>query len=360
MNEFKFQTDITLKSIHYTGKTIGREFAIEITINGETKLFNKRLAPNSVNLVDDLIYRKSFKSPVKCNILVNILEKDSNPDEGSANLSLNFSQNTKGKFPVDVSIIENGSANNNGNECKLRFIFEVSTIELGRKTLVEVDEKGWIKGRLVNNDGIEGKEVTLHYGTLVDHYRTEFDKNSGNQYSGKEYFKILEGKNKGDKARLLIPKDKKTRLKSNFKYKSPCYVEYTYKEVIENKNGKFVIGNVKVKGISTVFKAFSLYKDCLPVGEYYLEVPDEPHPGGASYEKICLLSKSWFRIIYPAKPKSAYYFHLGTASNGCITVYTPDVNPADTWTKIYNHIVTCRLEGKLGIIGKVKVINEIK
>ena len=65
-------------------------------------------------------------------------------------------------------------------------------------------------------------------------------------------------------------------MKSNFKYKAPCSVEYTYKEVIKNKNGTFVIGNVKVKGISTVFKAFSLYDDCLPVGEYYLEVPDEP------------------------------------------------------------------------------------
>ena len=42
------------------------------------------------------------------------------------------------------------------------------------------------------------------------------------------------------------------------------------------------------------------------------------------------------------------------------TVYIPDGNPADTWTKIYNQIVTCRVEGMLGIIGKVKIINEIK
>ena len=356
----KFQADIYLKSIEYTGETIGREFDIKIKINRETKPLHKKLKPNNVNLFEDLIYTNSFESPINCNISINVVEKDSNPDEGSANLSLNISKNTKGKFPVDVSIVENGSVNNNGSKCCLKFVFEVTTIELGIKTLVEVDKKGWIKGRLVKQDGSDGEEIPLPYGIMVDHYKTELDKKSGIQYSGKEYFKILEGKNKGKKARLLIPKNQKTRLQSNFKYKSPCYVEYIYKEVIKNKYGEFVVGNVKVKGISSVFKAFSLNKKRLPEGEYYLEVPDEPHPGGASYEEISLFSKSWFRIIYPAKPKSAYYFHLGSRSDGCITVYTQEVNPADTWTKIYNKLVTCRETGKSGIIGKVKVKNEIK
>ena len=51
---------------------------------------------------------------------------------------------------------------------------------------------------------------------------------------------------------------------------------------------------------------------------------------------------------------------IGRASDGCITVYAPDVNPADTWSKIYNQIVSCRVEGMPGIIGKVNVKNEIK
>ena len=243
----KFQADIYLKSIEYTGKTIGREFAIKIRINRKIKLLNKKLIPNSVNLFDDLIYTNSFESPRDCNILIKVVEKDSNPDEGLANLELNISQNTKGKFPVDISIIESGSANNNGNKCHLKFVFEVRTIELGVKTLVEVDKKGWIKGKLVKNNGDDGEEISLPYGLKVDHYKTELNKGNGNQYSGKEYFTILEGMHKNKNARLLIPKDKKTRLKSNFKYKSSCYVEYTYKEVIKNENGKFVIGKVKVK-----------------------------------------------------------------------------------------------------------------
>ncbi len=200
----------------------------------------------------------------------------------------------------------------------------------------------------------------MPYCIRVDHYKTEFYTGNGNQYSGKEFFEILGGKDKGKKVRLLIPNNKKTRLKSNYKYKSACYVEYIYKEVVENENNIFIIGNVKIKGISSVFKAFSLYKKRLPEGEYYLEIPDEPHPGGSKYEKISLFAKSWFRIKFPAKPKSAYYLHMGRESDGYITVYIPNVNPTNTWTKIYNHLVTCREAGMIGIIGKVKVKSEIK
>ena len=347
----KFQTDITLTSIQYTGKTIGREFAIKLNVNGKKKSLNKKLIPNTVNKFDDLIYTNSLKSAMDCNITINVIEKDSNPDEGSANLLINISKNTNSQFPIEVSIIENGAVNNNGNECKLRFIFKVSTIELGIKTLVDVDEKGWINGKLVKKDGNNGDQISLPYGLMVEHYKT---------VSGKEYFKNLEGKYIGKNARLLIPNNKKTRLKSNFKYKSACNIEFKYKEIIISNKEYFVIGNVKINGIATSFKAFSFNDERLPVGEYFLEIPDEPHPNGAKYEKLSLFSKSWFRIKYPAKPKAAYYFHLGTASSGCVTVYIPDVNPADTWTKIYNQIVTCRVEGMPGIIGKVKVINEIK
>ena len=347
----KFQTNITLTSIQYIGKTIGREFAIKLNINGKKKTLNKLLIPNSVNKFDDLIYTDSLKSAIDCNIAINAIEKDSNPDEGSTNLLINISPNTNSLFQTEVSIIENGAVNNNGNECKLRFIFKVSTIELGIKTLVEVDEKGWINGKLVKKDGSYGDQISLPYGLMVEHYKTE---------AGKEYFKILEGKYKGKKARLLIPNNKKTRLKSSFKYKSACKIDYIYKNIINNGKYDFVTGEVKVNGIATSFKAFSFNDERLSAGEYYLEIPDEPHPKGASYEKYSLFSKSWFRIKYPAKPKSAYYLHLGRASDGCITVYAPDVNPADTWTKIYNQIVTCRVEGMPGIIGKVRVINEIK
>ena len=52
----KFQADIYLKSIEYSGKSIGREFAINIKIKGENKPLNKKLIPNSVNLFDELIY----------------------------------------------------------------------------------------------------------------------------------------------------------------------------------------------------------------------------------------------------------------------------------------------------------------
>ena len=356
----KFQTDITLSSIQYTGKTIGREFAIKLNINGKKTVLNKKLRPNSINLFDDLIYTKSLESSIKFNITINVIEKDSNPDEGSANLLINISQNTNGQLPIEVSIIENGAVNTNGNECKLRFIFKVSTIELGLKTLVEVDEKGWIKGKLVNKDGSDGDEIPLPYGLMVEHYKTELDKRKSSQHSGKEYFKILEGKYKGKKARLLIPKNKKTRLKSNFKYKSACKIDYVYKNIVNNGKDDFVTGVVKINGIAASFKAFSLNEERLPVGEYCIEIPDEPHPKGVTYEKYSLFSKSWFRIKYPAKPESAYYLHLGRASDGCITVYAPDVNPPDTWTKIYNQIVSCRVEGMPGIIGKVNVKNEIK
>ena len=52
----KFQADIYLKSIEYSGKSIGREFAINIKINSKNKPLNKKLIPNSVNLFDELIY----------------------------------------------------------------------------------------------------------------------------------------------------------------------------------------------------------------------------------------------------------------------------------------------------------------
>ena len=56
----KFQADIYLKSIEYTGETIGREFDIKIKINRETKPLHKKLKPNTVNLFEDLIYTNNI------------------------------------------------------------------------------------------------------------------------------------------------------------------------------------------------------------------------------------------------------------------------------------------------------------
>ena len=66
----KFQTDIILKSIHYTGKTIGRNFTIKIKINGSSKTLNKQLKPNYVNECYDLIYTKSLDSLLKRDITI--------------------------------------------------------------------------------------------------------------------------------------------------------------------------------------------------------------------------------------------------------------------------------------------------
>ena len=352
----KFQTIIVLNSIEYKGKSIGRNFAVNVSINRNFYSLKRTLIPHIINKCNETVFNKDIALPINLDIKLKVTENDGKPDEGKYFTKLSVTDAKDKKYSFKISMGEKGSLNNVGAKCELIFNFEFKYIELCEKTLVEVDKKGWINGKIVNKDGTEGKQVTLPYGLRFKHYKTEFFNRKAPKHSGKEYFTVLEGIHKGKNVRLLLPRELKSRLKKNFKYKPPCSIVFTIKKRIEKNKYS---GKVKVEGIGGEINAITNVEDCLQDGVYDLEIPDMPHEHGKNYEKVSVYSLSWFRIKLPNQPRLEYYFNLGLVSNGCITVLAAN-NPPAIWTRIYNRIVICRQSNKEGIIGQVRVINEVK
>lgn len=322
------QIELWVTGIDYSGDNIGRNFEFKIKPSNINSKFSKVVRCGSWLTCNELIYKKRLSQETCVDFEIWVTEKDKHPDQGSAifTLSLNSgSNNLIRSLPVEV--MEVGS-NNTGEKAIITLTIVEKRYALGEKTLIVTADDGWIGGKRSN-----GKKVPLPYGLMVDFLEVK---------DSREFFRILEGHEKGKEASIRSEEGTtKTRFTERKIYKSPCYITY-------NKTKD----TVKIKGIAREFHVTMLHSAVLPDGIYKLEIPDAPHNTNPDYLKFSVYAKTWFRIVYSGE----YYFHFGSISEGCITVL-PNVNPNDSWTKIYKHIVLCRDPQEAGIIGRLEVVS---
>jgi len=160
----------------------------------------------------------------------------------------------------------------------------------------------------------------------------------------REYFTILEGKYKNEKASLT--KEPHSYLTSRNRIKPKAELKLYKKQKKLEVNGKTY----------DAFSGTGFFEDfstggAIPTGKYYLEMPDEPHSElGNTYKDETKYATSWFRIAYidGGGYVDDRYLHAGYNSLGCITVY--DIK---AWTEIYEDLIYRRIDrysGKVGII----------
>ena len=71
----------------------------------------------------------------------------------------------------------------------------------------------------------------------------------------------------------------------------------------------------------------------VPTGTYDLEIPDEVHNLGTTYQGDSPFATTWFRVGHSGDR----YLHPGRISAGCVTV-----TDTKKWTDVYNYLIKRR------------------
>lgn len=324
----KCQIELWVTGIDYSGDNIGRNFEFKIKPANVNSKFTKAVKCGSWVTCNELIYRKQLLQETSVDFEILVTEKDKHPDQGCAIFTLSLNSGSKNLIrSLPIEVMEVGS-NNTGKKAIVTLTIVEKRYILGEQTLIMTADDGWVDGKRKN-----GKKVSLPYGLRVELLEVN---------DAREFFRILEGHEKGKEASVKFEKGTtKTRFTEKKLYRPPCYITY-------NKTKD----TVKNKGIAREFLVTMQHSAVLPDGIYKLEMPDAPHNTNPDYLKFSAYAKTWFRIVHPGE----YYFHFGSISEGCITVL-PHVNPDNSWTEIYKHIVLCRDQQEAGIIGRLEVVS---
>ncbi len=136
----------------------------------------------------------------------------------------------------------------------------------------------------------------------------------------REYFVVLEGRMKGQRASISLGGDKESRLRGEQPHTQAVRLKYSLsKQTLSTEDD------------SRTYAAISTATPIAP-GLYDLEIPDAPHRGGVFYP-AAPHARVWFRIGH----KGDRYLHPGTRSAGCVTVLE-----TARWEELYALLIGAR------------------
>ena len=164
--------------------------------------------------------------------------------------------------------------------------------------LTNPNNNGWV---LAVPDGVSpaavqadsSKGISLPWCLKVELLQTQ---------NNRDYFKILEGARKGEKASIRRPSATESFLTAKSLHRAAGIVK------LKKSTQQLWYG---AKG---PFSAFTESTNPVPTGEFDLEIPDAPHEN--YYSSYARYQQVWFRIGHTGDR----YLHLGTISHGCATV----------------------------------------
>lgn len=314
-----------LIKIKYTGKSIGGNILVNIEILDKTLQIDKRIKVGStVEFMEEIgIFptdQKSFTTKTKITITEkDALFNDTNNTEKVINID---TENSKPqKFVYIIELREKRFWKNWGKSiAKFEVTIEALVVE-AIKYIPDVDN-GWLKVKIEDGDII--------YLPAFLKVQTEYVE------GGREYFKILEGSYKNQKASVSLDNENNnnSRLLSDVKHEPLANLQYS----ISQK--KLIIGSKK-------YQATDYVETPWKKGWYDIELPDHPHTGGRNYLDKSSRAKTWFRIGHEGER----YLHTGGRSLGCITI-----TEIEKWDEIYGKLIKAR-KGDFLSVGVFEVID---
>lgn len=314
-----------LTKIKYMGKSIGDNIRVNIEILDKTLQIDKRIRVGStVQFVEEIGSFPTDQTSFALKAKITITEKDA---------LFNDTNNTEKVLKVDTAIFKPQNfvfttelhekrfwKNWGKSTAKFEVTIEALAME-AIKYMPDVDN-GWLKVRLA-----DGKMASLPAFLKVQSEYVE---------GGREYFTILEGLYKDQKASVSLDNEhnNNSRLLFDVKHEPLAKLQYS----ISQK--KLIIGNKK-------YKATDHAETPRKKGWHDLELPDYPHPGGQYYLDISSRAKTWFRIGHEGEK----YLHTGRVSLGCITI-----TEVEKWNEIYDKLIKAR-KGDFLSIGVLEVVD---
>ena len=311
--------------IKYAGKSIGGNIRVNIEILDKTLQIDKRIKVGStVELSEEIGRFPTDKTSFTTKAKITITEKDAlfNDINNAEKIIKVDTENFKPqKFVYTIELREKRFWKNWGKSiAKFEVTIEALVTE-AIKYIPDIDN-GWLKVKIV-----DGSIIYLPAFLKVQSEYIE---------SGREYFTILEGSYRGQKASVSLDNanNNSSRLLADVKHEPLIYLQYS----ISQK--KLVIGNKK-------YKATDYAETPWKKGWYDIELPDYPHTGGRDYLDRSSRAKTWFRIGHEGER----YLHTGGRSLGCVTI-----TEVEKWNEIYNKLIKAR-KGDFLSVGVLEVID---
>lgn len=314
---------LNLKSLKYSGNSIGDDIRIEIEISGQTFNFKKKIANGSEHIFDKIITEvNTDKENFETGINLKIIEDDpvfNDVRDLKTNIKIDTTKNNIQKFSYEIKIKE---LKNNLTRSNAVFTLEIEAeIKEAEMYLPEIFD-GWLKTKIL---GLK-EDISLPAFLRVKFIKTE---------ENRDHFIILEGPYMGKKGSIKKDTENKSYLKQgNLKRDDSIYATYSISKKVFSLNGK--------KYSATDYKNFLWTK-----GLYDIEIPDYPHEGGRIYLKKSKRAMTWFKIGHSGDR----YSHAGGRSLGCMTVIE-----IDRWMEIYNELIKAR-KGDGKSVGILEVID---
>lgn len=313
-----------LIKIKYTGKSIGDNIRVNIEILDKTLQIDKRIKVGST--VEFLKEIGSFPTDqisfaVKAKITItekDVLFNDINNTEKV--IKIDTANSKPQEFVYIIELREKRFWKNWGKSiAKFEVTIEASVIETV-KYIPDIDN-GWLKVKLADSNMVSLPAFLKVQSEYIER--------------GREYFTILEGPYKNQKASVSLDNENNnSRLLTDIKYEPLVDLQYS----ISQK--KLIIGNKK-------YKATDHTETPWKKGWYDIELPDYPHPGGQYYLDMSSRAKTWFRIGHEGER----YLHTGRISLGCITI-----TEIEKWNGIYDKLIKAR-KGDFLSIGVLEVVD---
>lgn len=191
---------------------------------------------------------------------------------------------------------------------------------MSTKYVTNADGKGWLVVKYA--DGTT-------YPPLPQYLKVDFIKT----HDGRDYFRILEGKNRNKSASVKRKSERESYLGAGL-HKGAAKVKFD----IKKKQLWF--------GDRGPYSAITLDSNPAPLGTHDLEIPYEVHDLASHYASSSPYSTTWFRIGHSGDR----FLHPGRISAGCVTVKELSI-----WTDLYNYLINSRKnDGKS--VGTIEII----
>lgn len=311
-----------LTKIKYTGKSIGDNIHVNIEILDKTLQIDKRIRVGStIQFIEEIGKFPTDQTSFAPKAKITITEKDAlfNDTNNTEKVIKVDAENYKPqKFVYIIELREKRFWKNWGKSiAKFEVTIEALVAE-AIKYIPDIDN-GWLKVKTA-----DGNIVYLPAFLKVQSEYIE---------RGREYFKILEGSYKDQKASIEL-NDNKSWFLTDIEHQPPIHLKYSISQKA------LYIGNSKYQATDHTDSPWKK-------GWYDIELPDYPHKDYRDYVKISSRFKTWFRIGHDGER----YLHTGRASLGCITI-----TEIEKWNEIYNKLIKAR-KGDFISVGVLEVID---
>lgn len=280
---------LKLKSVEYSGDSIGDDIRLEIDILGNFFNLEKKIKVRSKKELNKIIGEFNTDAKIfEAHIDLRIIENDP---------IFNDVGNLKTQIKIDTALnsqefvykIEVKESRIHTTKSSATFLITLISEVVSTVRYIEPTDDGWVVGKKLDNTKID----------LPAFLKVNFDY----QKFKRDYIIIAEGINRDIKASLPIKSSGGSYLIENYPHTELVELTYSKSNKVLSVNGRN-------------FQTTDDNRTPWDKGIYDVEIPDWSHKLGQQYKTKAKYATTWFRIGHVGER----YIHTGRISKGCITL----------------------------------------